>query len=334
MSRLLVLGLFLVTACARPAPSPPARGFYAWRTRFSLSDVERDALGRLHVTKLYLRLFDVARRNGAPVPVGRVQLDAPLPAGVEVVPVVFLTNETLLHEADPAALAGHVWAEVKSFGLNFTELQLDCDWTPQSRATWFRFLEVLRGLAGAESVRLSSTIRLHQVKYAARTGVPPVERGMLMFYNVGTLEAGAARPSIFNAEDAAKYVATLDDYPLPLDVALPVFSWAVHERGERVVGLVEKPDLTALRAEPALVPEGGEQFRATRDLLWAGAHLAEGDVLRLERMTPERTRQAAALLDQSFHPRGPSTRVLFDLDERNLATHTLEELDALLAPRP
>lgn len=328
-----LIGAVLFAACSRP-PTAPDRAFYAWRTRFALTEKETAALTRLHVTRLYLRAFDVAWRGDAAVPVARVVLDAPVPGGVQLVPVVFLTNETMLHEPQPAALAAKVWREVQSLGLRFDELQLDCDWTTKSRATYFAFLEALGRLASEQRVRLSATIRLHQVKYARRTGVPPVERGVLMFYNVGALEAGAPRPSIFNAEDASKYVATLDDYPLPLDAALPIFSWAVHERGDRVVGLVEKPDLAALAAEPGLAADGEERFRVKSDLLFAGEHLAAGDTLRLERMTPARAREAAALLDHSFHPRGPTTRILFDLDERNLATHDLEHLDALFTPRP
>ena len=77
---------------------------------------------------------------------------------------------------------------------------------------------------------LSATIRLHQVKYYKQAGIPPVDRGMLMFYNMGKLNALTAENSIYNSNDAAGYIETVDDYPLKLDLALPAFSWAVHFR--------------------------------------------------------------------------------------------------------
>ncbi|MCA2978538.1 MAG: hypothetical protein INH41_08835 [Myxococcaceae bacterium] len=334
MRRGALLCFLLSMACSQPSPPAPARAFYSWRTRFAPTPIELEALKRLRVTRLYLRAFDVAWRAGAAVPVGRVALEAGPPPGVEVVPVVFVTNEAMRRTDDPGALAERTWREVRSLGLAFAELQVDCDWTTQSRGAYFAFLEALRALAAPHAVHLSATIRLHQVKYARRTGVPPVERGALMFYNVGELVAGAPRPSIFNAEDASRYLERLDEYPLPLDTALALFSWAVHERGARVVGLLEKPDVAALAAEPALSPDGPGRYRVTRDALVGGAHLAEGDVLRLEQMTPALAHQAAALLDGALHPKGPTTRILFDLDERTLAAHPLDDLDALFLPRP
>ncbi len=74
---------------------------------------------------------------------------------------------------------------------------------------------------------LSATIRLHQVKYFETTGVPPVKSGMLMFYNTGDLENPSEENSILNIETAELYLSGLEDYPMQLDIVLPLFSWAV-----------------------------------------------------------------------------------------------------------
>jgi hypothetical protein len=122
------------------------------------------------------------------------------------------------------------------------ELQIDCDWTDLTRAAFFDFVTELRVLVHREGALLSATIRLHQVKYRERTGVPPVDRGMLMFYNMGGITADADTRSIFDRARAESYLARLPEYPLPLDAALPIWSWTVHTRGDRVVGLLQSTD--------------------------------------------------------------------------------------------
>ncbi len=320
-----------LAGCSRPGRT--TRAFYFWKTTFRLAPVETEALARHRIQRLYLRLFDVAwdRAAAKAVPVGRLAFGQPVPEGLEVVPVVYLTNAVFEQGTEPVGLARQVWTLARAMAgegaFVFPELQVDCDWTDSTREAFFAFCRALREQAAP--VRLSATIRLHQVKYARRTGVPPVERGMLMFYNVGSLQAAPQRPSIFNEEDAGRYVAQLDAYPLPLDAVLPVFSWAVQGREGRVVGLLPKPDEAALGANPALTSLGPGRYRASAATLLRGAYLQEGDTLAVEAMRPGEARAAADLLARHFHPRSPFAIALFDLDERNLKAHGPEDLEAL-----
>jgi hypothetical protein len=337
---LLLVGLALA-ACERDRAPPdgPARAFYFWRTRLDLSPSEREALARLHVTRLLVRFFDVAwsAEAATPRPVAVVAL-APgaVPAGVEVVPVVFLRAEVFERIAAPElpALAERVARQVRAVadaaGLPIRELQLDCDWTERSRESYFGFLAALRHLAEPSGLALSATIRLHQVKYRERTGVPPVERGMLMFYNVARLEAGAEAPSIFDRAAAARYTARIHEYPLPLDVALPVWAWAVHERGHEVVGLLQNVDAAALISTGWLRGTGPNRFVASRTAFLHGELVREGDTLRVESAGREEARAAADLVAESLRAgRRTATVALFDLSERNLRRHGEHDLDAL-----
>ena len=325
----------LLFGCTKSAEAQ--RAFFFWRTTFTLTPAERERLTAHHVSRLYLRLFDVSWNPQAArvEPVGLTAFAESTPAGLEVVPVVFLRNEIFTHDADPAALAVQLQSLVKArarvgaFG--FRELQVDCDWTDSTREAFFSFCRALRTGLEADGATLSATIRLHQVKYAQRTGVPPVERGMLMFYNVGRLAADAERPSIFNAQDAARYTASIDAYPLPLDAALPVFSWAVQSRSGRVVDLLSKPDLDELAKNPSLERAGTGRYVARTPSFVAGGYVQPGDALSLEVMTPAASREAAELLARHFHPRTPFTISLFDLDERNLHAWSPDDLDAVFS---
>ena len=332
--------------CASRAddPTPESRrAFYYWRTALQLTATEADALARLKVSRLYLRFFDVeASEPGASLhPVAEVALapGARLPAGVELVPVVFLREAALrgLPPGRPEVLAREVLAAVDRratvLGTSYREVQLDCDWADGTRDAWFTFLRAATALAHTRQLKVSATVRLHQVKYRERTGVPPVDRGMLMAYNMGRLSAEPDERSIFDERSAAKYLARLPEYPLPLDVALPVFSWTVLTRGEHVEDLLQSTDPAELEAVPFLERLAPGRFRATRTAFLHGTLLRQGDVLKAEVIGPADARAAA---DQ-LAPRLPSlsiggpprTITLFDLSERTLARHDLESLDNL-----
>ena len=70
---------------------------------------------------------------------------------------------------------------------------------------------------------LSATIRLHQLKFIGESGIPPVDKGLLMCYNMGDLHRLRISNSILETAELKKYIKQLSVYPLKLDVAfLPV----------------------------------------------------------------------------------------------------------------
>jgi len=325
---------------AAPDGPPAGRAFYYWRTTFALTPVEVRALAELHVDRLYLRMFDVAWDDAlnAPSVLGAVALTpgARVPAGVEVVPVVFLRDAVFRHLGTDgsAALARRTWEQVKArtaaLGAAPRELQVDCDWTDSSRDSYFEFVRALR----AEShLALSATIRLHQVKYRERTGIPPIDRGMLMFYNMGQIAADPAARAIFDPARAQKYLARVRDYPLPLDVALPIWSWTVHLRDDRVEGLLQSTDPDELAALPFLRRTASDHYVATRTAFLHGTLLREGDVLKVEVTGPDQALAAAAMIAPRLArtPAGGPARTLslFELSERNLTRHGHDHLEQL-----
>jgi hypothetical protein len=330
--RLVIALAMLVAGCstehASEPAAPAARAFYYWRTTFALSAQEQDALAKLHVSRLYVRVFDIGWDDAdqRAVVKGPLAVTQPPPATVDIVPVVFVTNETLRHAA-AEPLAAQVWAAVRDrtaqLHVEPHELQLDCDWTDTTRTAYFDFL---RALGAASHVTLTATIRLHQIKYRERTGVPPVARGTLMFYNMGKFSADPDARAIFDADAAAHYLGRVADYPLPLDVALPIWSWVVHVRDDRVVGLLQSADPSELAGVDFLSPSGDGRYRATRSTFFHGEFLREDDTLKVEVTGPAETLAAAELVAARL-PVLSRTVTLFDLSERNLARHDAASLD-------
>jgi hypothetical protein len=337
------LAIAVVTGCGRSARAPgppPHRAFYFWRTTLALTAGERAALTELGVDRLYLRLFDVEWRTDAdgPATMGPITTATPapaqLPAGVEVIPVVYLRNDvfTGLPAARVAEVARWTWREVAGraavLGVIPRELQLDCDWTESTRDRFFAFLDELAALARPAGVTLSATIRLHQIKYRERTGVPPVTRGMLMFYNMGSFSPDPEARAIFDEAAARRYLARVGGYPLPLDVALPIWSWTIHLRDGQVEGLLQSTDPDELPGLDFVRPAGADRHEVTRATFLHGTFLRAGDVLKIEVTSPGETLTAARMLAPRLAPaRKPRTVALFDLSERNLRRHAKDDLD-------
>ena len=123
-----------------------------------------------------------------------------------------------------------LWPTVSNTAIH--EIQFDCDWTQSTKEKYFKFLRHFRQLQNDPTFQLSATIRLHQIKFANQTGVPPVNRGMLMFYNMADLESIKTPNSILDLEVAHQYIDSQTTYELPLDFALPIFSLGCPVSGE------------------------------------------------------------------------------------------------------
>lgn len=333
-ARLLWLGIAM--ACTREAPQKHLEAaFYYWRATFRLSVPEAQALRQLHVQKLYVKFFDVdwsaTQRRAVPVAIVRFAEAPPCP----VVPVVFVTNRTLLNcqpsQIDTLAkqLVGLVEQIAQRHQLPIGELQLDCDWTTSTRQRYFALLERIRALRGHQP--LTCTIRLHQIKYTSLTGVPPADRGMLMFYNVADWRSINTHNSIYDLNVAERYLGQLAEYPLPLDAVLPVFRWTIVYRHERFMGFINHLSASDL-ARRAFLRHSTRypaSFEVRQDTLCWGMSLRRGDVLRPEAV-PFAQLEAGKqqLLDKIQNQK--LTFALYHLDESSLLPYENASLATLL----
>lgn len=328
---LLVLGLTLVFGFGvlwtrHESSSPPKRAFYYWKTRWVGSPQVQSTLSQNAIGTLYMRFFDVGwdEVGRAAHPISALEFASPVPERVEIIPVVYLVNNVFLNipYRDVEQLAQNVGQKIDRMasdqGIRFGQVQIDCDWTDGSRRNYFHFAELLNRQLQEQGKTLSATIRLHQVKYAERTGVPPVDRGMLMFYNFGRIQADATRSSIFNAQDASLYASFIESYRLPLDVVLPLFSWTVHSREGEVVGLSEELTAEELDSFEGFQKLSPNRYTVQRSFFFHGRYFVRGDRIVIEETTPEMTQAAARLAKRGAGKKKYATVALFDLDERHL----------------
>ena len=327
-ARFLVL-CFLVcflVSCRRHSSKPITPGFYFWQTYLSLSGSQRDYLAKIRCKKLYVKILDIGLEPGADAITPYAQLEVAKTekfSEFEFVRTVFITNEVFQHINGEKILwlAEKIAAFNEQLNLSLPagagyEFQVDCDWTNSTRAPFFQFLEILRSKLPI-NVSISATIRLHQYKFPDQTGVPPVDRGMLMCYNTGNIDDAMASNSIFNLEDARKYiVGAPENYPLPLDLALPVFSWTLVYRNDELW---------------KIIPGSHEEIPLgllEKGTFLAGHYLRPGDLLRRETISADLLKNAARLAARTDLA-ADATLVFFHLDSTTLRDYPVQLIDAV-----
>ncbi|RRB07088.1 hypothetical protein [Larkinella rosea] len=248
-------------------------------------------LNQLKTRKLYIRFFDLDWDPQAQSPAPRAVIRfIRKPVGFSVIPVVFITNQTMLRCKIPdiPELAARLFRKISQIshqnGIDPQEIQLDCDWTATTRD---RYFQLLREIKNRYTGTVSATIRLHQIKYSEQTGIPPVERGMLMFYNMADWKRPETRNSIYDLEVANRYIDFMEKYPLPLDVVFPLFRWTVVYRNNRFLTLLNSMDQQTLSRHSFLKPQPENRFVAQRDTNALGFSIRQGDVFRAERSKPD-----------------------------------------------
>lgn len=321
-SRLSIfLLIVLIFSCKNNSSKNNKFSFYYWRTNFNLSATEKEILSNNDVETIYTRFFDIDIKDtlSGAQPFGIIR-------GVEqnhaqIIPVVFITNRTFyyLDSGMVKALAAKTLLKINSITKNYHEIQFDCDWTEKTRFNYFLFLNEIKKQIANTKVQLSATIRLHQIKYKEITGVPPVNRGMLMFYNMGDVSDPKETNSIYNKTKAGLYLPYLKQYTLPLDVALPVFNWQVHFKNGRIKNLFNKSNAIEI-TEKDFKTLDKNTFEAKKELIVAGKYIGKGDVLRLEELSSEELINAATLLNENLLKEKRQV-VFYDLDDYNIKNY-------------
>ncbi|RFM32121.1 hypothetical protein [Chitinophaga silvisoli] len=307
--RYLILLLPILLGCAHQ-PKQGSHAFYYWKFD-NESDPSTDTglIRKLHVDHFYIHYFDVdwSEALGMPVPKGARYYFSDITPMVNgtYCPVVFITNRTFetMGEDSCEWLAGKITAKINDMtagfeehaagqaykvGMNWLEekpkiiarreglhkeVQIDCDWTPATKDKYFHFLRAFKALN--KEKELSATIRLYPYKYYRKMGIPPIDRGMLMCYNMDRIDKLATANSVFDKKVLTSYLVGTH-YPLPLDVSFPIFGWYAWFRGNQFRGIVHDGD------EVTKVGILNSKSLISRDTTLDGRFFREGDLLRRE----------------------------------------------------
>jgi hypothetical protein len=308
--------------------------FYFWRTKLQFSPLEKEALHALKVRELYVRYFDVAldRAGTGAHPVGEIAPGDTAIREYAVIPVIYIVN-SVFSSCDKEALDSlphQIWNKIETMsgaiGALYNEVQFDCDWTESTKERYFSFLYKIRAVA-KRGCMISATIRLHQIKYPERMGIPPVDRGMAMVYNMRNLSLDTVC-SIYDHTTAVSYLPYLRRYPLHCDVACAIFSWGILARNGKIEAVQGKCSAKSIAISGAFKLVRSGVYSVTRAHFEGDTYFKEGDLVKIEAMDGGRCRDALHAAMKYLQP-GRTRIAFFDLDSTHLQRIGLHELEAM-----
>ena len=245
------------TSCSQGKAEKNLRSAYYWSTTWQLDSNKMNFIQKHHINRIYVRYFDVVKdADGEIMPNATLHFntfeenrngkthESLIPEGIEIIPVVYIVNDCLkTNEQMGKYLADKILLRILQMNeandvKRVKEIQIDCDWTASTQKVYFDFLEKLRVKAKAKKIKLSATIRLHQLSMTP----PPVDRGILMMYNTGDVKQLSCQKPILDMKDVVPYIQHLGSYPLPLSAAYPLFSWRILFREGKFVGIMHADD--------------------------------------------------------------------------------------------
>lgn len=317
---LIAFVFLLLVSCSKT--KEPIVSFYYWKTVFELSHTEKEVLKDNKVTKLYIRYFDIGLhpKTEEAIPISPIHFQENT-KDFEIVPVIFIKNKVMLQaNLDIKDLAQKTIRLVEEINTKnkivSTEIQIDCDWTLTSKGNYLKFIERFKKLSNK---KLSATIRLHQVKYFKKTKIPNVDSGVLMYYNMGSIAPDSLN-SIYSQKIAERYLKSLKNYPLHLDFALPIYSWGVHIRNQKVIALRSKLNVDELKKDKNFKQISSVFFKARQSNYKNGVFYEENDLLKIEAISSEDLKQMARDLNENL-AQTPNEIIFYDLDEFNIKNY-------------
>lgn len=234
--------------------------FYSWENSFEEQNINE---------KLYIKVLDVNFSTKLELLKTNIK-DAPK----NFIPVIYITNETMKN-VDYSLVSKAILETLKNY--KFDEIQIDCDWSLSTRSNYFNLLEDLKEKLNKT---ISATIRLHQIKYYTKTGIPPVDYGVLMYYNMSNIGDFNTKNSILDNEIAKKYHYNFDVYPLKLKLALPLYSQAIQFREEKAISLFEGVEEKDFNNDFKKLENN--RYKVLNSHYFKGRYIYKDDIFRLE----------------------------------------------------
>lgn len=291
MTRFLQLLIFiLIISCSKTQVNNDY-GFYYWRSKLSLTEKEKQTLNKSKVPNLYTRFFDVVKQNDQFLEVGVISIEKDLSINKKIIPVIFITNETWfkIKSNEIEFLANQINDHINKIKSNHklnleNEIQIDSDWTTSTKTDYFQFLQTLKKIS---KKNVTCTLRLHQVKDKTQTGIPPVEKMYLMCYATSSPLKNQQQNSILDVTTLKSYLKHIDDYPVKLDVALPIYSWGIVTNHVGKKKLINALTAEELMQNKKFRKTNDNNFEVLTDDFYFGMYLNKGFKIKIEEI-PEK----------------------------------------------
>lgn len=217
--------------------------------------------------------------------------------------------------------------ELAKLKVDFKEILLDCDWSEKSKENYFYLLQKIK--KEIPTSNLTATIRLWQYKYAEKSGIPPVDKGLLMCYNVSKPDDFQTKNSIGTSDELAQYI-THNQYKLKLDIALPLYSWAVVFRGNKFKGILSDYE-QLMKDTIKLKKSASDKYILQDDILIGQAYLRNGDEIRIEKISDDELDKMISIIKDKIQIDNQTRVTFFSFDKKYINDYGTQNISSYYA---
>ena len=302
---------------------------YWWKNSTKLNKEHKEFLNQNNINKIYLRIFDLKfDQKNQSILIPKVNAGLPV-SSIKTIPVIYIEN-AILSNFSVDTIYNIILRNInnaKDEGIikEKNELQVDCDWTLKTKRSYFKLLSLL----SKEIKVLSATIRLHQIKYAKSTGIPPVDKGVMMIYNLDSPSDTNTQNSIFTYNKAIQYLDEyLKKYPIQLDVALPAFSWGVHFHHGVIKNLISDFDPNNIDSINMKKMKNG-YFKAKKAHFYNRYRISKRDEIRYESPNIKEVKKIINFLKENL--RQDKTEIIFFSLNSNFLINNKDKYEEIIS---
>jgi hypothetical protein len=311
------------------------RSFYVWGSS-NFDQSVKDNLNKQKIKKLYIKYFEVAySETMGNFPQDKLSIysyEFQDIDSLQIVPTIFIKNEifSFNDEKKLDALADNIVYLITKFNNEklekntiVDEIQIDCDWTKTTRKKYFYLLKKIKQISKKE---ISCTLRLYPYKYSDLMGVPPVDKVTLMCYNLIKPLTNKDQNSILDINELKLYLDKKRDYPLHIDIALPVFNWTQLYQNNQFAGL-KQIDKSQIQTFAKLVKPMWYEVNKDTTIDWSDYYRI-GDQIKYEEVSNETLQQAIKIIKKNIQLDKKTTITLFSLDNGTFNKYKDEEISS------
>lgn len=212
--------------------------------------------------------------------------------------------------------------EAAKLKVDFKEILIDCDWTEKSKKNYFYLLDKIKNQF--PNAQIAATIRLWQYKYATKVGTPPVDKGLLMCYNISKPDDFQTKNSIGTSDELKQYI-THSDYKLKLDVALPLYSWAVVFRGNEFKGILSNYE-SIMNDTVKLKKISDSKYVLQDDILVGQTYLRNGDEIRIEKISDAELEKMISIVKSKIAIDNQTKVTFFSFDKKYIKDYGINNI--------
>lgn len=311
------------------------RAGYYWQRGDYTASVDNPI--KIHkLNKLYIKYFEVDYSDiKGNFPFAKIYLDGAsfhLTKNHKVIPTVFIKNSVFKYSSEKQLdkLADNIVFLTDKYNQEkfktiemFEEIQIDCDWTESTQKKYFYFLTKIKELS---KKTISCTLRLYPFAYPDKMGIPPVDKAMLMCYNLIKPLSEKDKNSILDNSELEKYLKISKKYPIHLDVALPIFYWGHWYQNDQFNGLLNINSKQLNSCAKKMTDRKSMWYEVTKDTTINYEYIRKGDLIKCEEVSVRTLQETIALLKKYIIFDDKITVSLFDIQQEQFNQYTNEEV--------